>query len=463
MPCGASGSELLDARDRRSALIAGWCASRTGASPPGPVVFASLAIPGAEKAPPGAGLALAAGVEAFRHGLGPGRLAELDRDSDALGPWAALEVDVAPDEAKRFAILVEETLPYGRLLDLDVYGDGGAPLDRAALGLPQRACLACDAPARECIRAGRHGAAVLAARVDTLLAPLAPEASFPATLAAALERGAREELDLTPKPGLVDRRDGGSHPDLSYEAMLRSIERLPLYFDELLAAGGATPAPAPRPDPREARAGGGRSLAACVAAGTRAEERMRRAAGSNAHRGLIFLGGLLVLAASDAARDGERPEESVLRRRVAALAADVLDLTAPSRADTPGARARRAHGVGGIVGEALGGLPAVFDAALPAFRATLARSGDRRRAALRAMAALMGRLEDTTALHRAGAAGLARVRDDGAHLAALLDAGGDPDATLSRWNDEYRRERLTMGGVADCLAVTLALADAVPA
>jgi hypothetical protein len=26
------------------------------------------------------------------------------------------------------------------------------------------------------------------------------------------------------------------------------------------------------------------------------------------------------------------------------------------------------------------------------------------------------------------------------------------------WNDDYRRERLTMGGVADRLAVTLALA-----
>ena len=74
----------------------------------------------------------------------------------------------------------------------------------------------------------------------------------------------------------------------------------------------------------------------------------------------------------------------------------------------------------------------------------------------------MERVEDTTALHRAGAAGLARIRWDGARLAALLDAGEDPDARLAEWNDDYRRERLTMGGVADCLAVTLALAARAP-
>ena len=447
MPSGASGSELLETRDRRAALIAGWPgAPETGApaAPPRPLVFASLAVPGAEKSPPGAGLALAAGVEALRRALGPGGWEELDRGIDALGPWAALRARGGPEAVKRLAAALEASLPFGRLLDLDVYVTGGRPLDRAALGLPQRRCLLCDRPARECIRAQRHDAGGLAARAAALLAPLAPAALPAAALASALARGALEELDLTPKPGLVDRRDSGSHPDLTYPAMRRSARLLPLYFDELVAVRG--------------RAGG--DLAACVDAGRRAEERMRRAAGSNAHRGLIFLGGLLVLAACDAAREGEGADQPALRRRVADLAAGFLGLTAPLREDTPGARARRAHGVGGILGEALAGLPAVFDAALPAHRTMLAASGDRRRAALRAMAALMTSVEDTTALHRAGAEGLARVRADGARLAALLDAGEDPDPALTRWNEVYRGERLTMGGVADCLAVTLALAGA---
>ena len=112
----------------------------------------------------------------------------------------------------------------------------------------------------------------------------------------------------------------------------------------------------------------------------------------------------------------------------------------------------------GILGEALAGLPSIFDTALPAYHATVAQCGDRRRAALRAMAALMGSVEDTTALHRAGRAGLERLRDDGKRLAVLLDAGEEPDAHLARWNEDYRRVGLTMGGVADCLALTLAFA-----
>jgi triphosphoribosyl-dephospho-CoA synthase len=449
MPSGASASELLVARDRRAALIGALRAGRpsgAAAGPPRSLLFASLAIPGAEKSPPGAGIALAAGVEAARRALGPEAWEELDRGLDVLGPWAAVEFAAEPGAVKRLAAGVEASLPFGRLLDLDVYVDGGRPLDRAALGLPQRTCLVCAEPARECIRAARHPASALAARVAELLEPLTPWRSPAAALGAALVRGACEELDLTPKPGLVDRLDCGSHPDLSYDVMRRSVDLLPLYFDELVALRGGADGPG--------------DLGACIAAGRWAEARMRRSAGSNAHRGFIFLGGLLVLAACDAVRAGEATDEPALRRRTADLAAAFVAATAPAREDTPGARARRAHGVAGILGEALAGAPSVFGAALPAFRATLGASGDRRRAALRAMAALMERVEDTTALHRAGAAGLARIRRDGARLAALLDAGEDPDARLAEWNDDYRRERLTMGGVADCLAVTLALAGA---
>jgi hypothetical protein len=75
------------------------------------------------------------------------------------------------------------------------------------------------------------------------------------------------------------------------------------------------------------------------------------------------------------------------------------------------------------------------------------------------MAALMCRLEDTTTLHRGGRAGLERIRSDGARLSELLARGEDPVVHLARWNDEYRAIGLTMGGVADCLALAIALAE----
>jgi len=455
MRSGASRSDLLAARDRRAALIVELCARRTGEGipdPPRALVFASLAIPGSAKTPGGAGVALARGVEALRLALANRAPEERDRGTDVLGPWAALAVAGEPEAVKRLAVGTEEALPFGRLLDLDVYGADALPVDRATLGLPPRPCLVCPEPARECILLKRHGAEELAARVAAILEPLGPARCPAAALAAALVRGAQEELDLTPKPGLVDRRDSGSHPDLTYDAMARSVELLPLYFDELVALRD-----------RDCTGGAGScavaahgALGACIAAGRRAEARMGRAAGSNAHRGLIFLGGLVVIAACDACREGETVSGAALRPRVAGLAREFCGGSAVRETNTPGERARREHGVQGILGEALAGLPSVFDTALPAYRATYALRGDRRRAALRAMAALMGGVEDTTALHRAGRAGLDRLRADGERLAALLDAGEEPDAHLSRWNDDYRRAGLTMGGVADCLALTLA-------
>ena len=44
-------------------------------------------------------------------------------------------------------------------------------------------------------------------------------------LADALSIGLRVELDLTPKPGLVDRWDSGSHDDLDYRLMIRIRSR----------------------------------------------------------------------------------------------------------------------------------------------------------------------------------------------------------------------------------------------
>lgn len=292
----------------------------------------------------------------------------------------------------------------------------------------------------------------------------------PHIMAGALVFGARAELDLTPKPGLVDRSDNGSHPDLDHTRMVRSIELLPRYYQELI----------------DIRTGAGRwvpasdSLAACIDAGRRAEARMEEAIGTNAHRGYIFLSGLMLLAAcelagedsADAAgrppaggaagavvglssRDGEN--DSVvppygLRRAVISVARQFFAAGRRPAADHPGARVRAALGLGGVRAEALAGLPSVFEAGLPAYLA--ARSDF---AAFRALAALMQNVEDTTAVLRCGLAGLARLRRDGAVLRALLDRGDDPRPVLAAWNEEYRAQRLTMGGVADCLALVFAL------
>lgn len=256
------------------------------------------------------------------------------------------------------------------------------------------------------------------------------------SLAAALLRGLTAELSLTPKPGLVDLWDNGSHADLSLPKMLASIALLQVYFQELIAALTV-----------------GESQGALIAIGRRAEARMLARLGTNTHKGGIFLGGLLLTAY---ARAGSG-EPQALRPAVAAVAGEILAQLHPE--PSHGAAARQTYRVGGILAEARSGLPGLFDIALPAWQASLARWGQPLRAGFAMLAALMQRVEDTTALHRCGPPGLERLRRDGRALELLLNRGQDPLPLLRQLNADYQRLNLTMGGVADLLGLAFGYLD----
>ena len=90
-------------------------------------------------------------------------------------------------------------------------------------------------------------------------------------LAEQLVGGLRLELDLTPKPGLVDRWNNGSHSDLNYPLMAHSIDMLGGYFSDFAAGleAGLTTEPLRR-------------------VAMEAEARMLAQFGTNTHRGAIF-------------------------------------------------------------------------------------------------------------------------------------------------------------------------------
>lgn len=96
---------------------------------------------------------------------------ELEWGIDLLGPFSLLNAEVEPEAAKAWGIRLEGEEPFARLLDLDLYDRQGSPLDRASLGFPQRPCLICPEPARECIRLGRHPLETVLERVHELLRP----------------------------------------------------------------------------------------------------------------------------------------------------------------------------------------------------------------------------------------------------------------------------------------------------
>jgi holo-ACP synthase CitX len=167
MSCARSGNEYLAARDARHERVLAACRlARQRAE--GVVIVVSVNVPGPEKNRPG----LEGLVERGTAALGaPGIEGTLVfAGTDLLGPYRILIASGPAVRIKAAAIDLEDRLPGGRVLDVDVLAPDGEPVDRRTLGLAPRCCYACDRPARECILLERHSLAELLAAVDAHLA-----------------------------------------------------------------------------------------------------------------------------------------------------------------------------------------------------------------------------------------------------------------------------------------------------
>lgn len=271
----------------------------------------------------------------------------------------------------------------------------------------------------------------------------AGDVAAPARIGRLAVRALYHEAVLFPKPGLVSARDSGAHRDMSLATFYRSIVALRGYFPAMAALGAAR---APW-----------RSL---VAHGQAAETVMLRATGGvNTHRGAIFHLGL-VCAAAGALAARRRPATA---RAICAWVRHewshpILEGLAHSDEDSHGLRMARAHGAGGARTEAASGFASVRRNALPAYRAALAATGDRERAGVQALFALIARVVDSNILWRAGPAGLAFAQRSAQRFLAGggVHAPGWRDAALVL-HAAFVARGLSPGGSADLLAVTLML------
>jgi triphosphoribosyl-dephospho-CoA synthetase len=250
-------------------------------------------------------------------------------------------------------------------------------------------------------------------------------------LVESLVKGAALELYLTPKPGLVDLADCGSHPDLSLSTMECSIHSVADYLLELYRSLST-----------------GERFEHQIAIAKRAERSMHAILGTNTHKGYLFLSGLLLIAHWHAGS----PDERSLRATISSLANDFFDTHGEK--STNGHHAGKRFRAGGIVREVLDGFPSLFNAALPAFRASADRHGCLRTASFAMLAQLMQTVEDTTTLHRSNIFGLSRIRRDGLALERIMAEGGDYASFLDNLNRLYILKSITMGGVADMLALS---------
>lgn len=252
-----------------------------------------------------------------------------------------------------------------------------------------------------------------------------PESSIPYLVADLAERALRLELDTTPKPGLVDRRDNGAHKDMDYALMSKSISALRPYLTRLAVESAKDIDPAKIKE-----------------IGIEAEKAMLKATGRvNTHKGALFCIGLSVAVASYLASTTGSVQAYSFKELVSRVASEI-----PSAEGTHGAEARRSFKVRGALENARLAYPELFSDWLPYYRGL---ENDPHRCH-KTLLHIMTTLDDTNILHRRGEEGLARAKSEAARLLEDFSESG-----LSSLNKDFIRENISPGGSADMLSLTI--------
>ena len=262
-----------------------------------------------------------------------------------------------------------------------------------------------------------------------------------------------EEVDTTPKPGLVDLYSNGAHTDMDAAAFRRSADALRPFFVKMAREGLSFDGSAQE------------LFMGLMGVGMDAEQAMYEAThGVNTHKGAIFTFGIFCAAAGRCVKEqraitalGLLEMEQEMTVRV--LTAELEKLRGSIRTpgiETHGERNLHRYGTAGCRGEAIEGYPGVFGIALPVLRAGLADGRDWNRVKLQALLTLMAHTEDSNILSRHNPAVLGAVQEE---MREFLRCGGayreDAVRLLEEMDADYSRRGISAGGCADLLAAAV--------
>ena len=405
-----------------------------------PIISFSLNIPGPVKDSPLIRRGFEAGVLALDHRLPKGKVIARQIIHAVTGCEAIYVMNLDAVAAKKITTAIEDDHPLGRLFDMDVIGLNLQKLDREVVGGKSRNCLICGAPGRSCASRRLHTVAQLQQKVHDILSDYFRRKDREKIGSWAVQ-SLLDEVCTTPKPGLVDHRNSGSHQDMDIFTFIASAASLGPYFETCVGIGQCTQAAPPEETFLKLRQ-----------AGLRAEETMQETtAGVNTHKGAIFTMGLLCGSAGRLWNPEGTWNLSEIFQEISHMTKKELcsELNRLG-SDTVGERLYHENGISGIRGEAAAGFPSVETMGLPVFRQLLAQGLDKNMAGAVTLLHLIANVIDTNMISRGGLEGARR----GAEAAGRLIAPGHcPTWTeIAALDQQFIAENLSPGGCADLLA-----------
>jgi triphosphoribosyl-dephospho-CoA synthase len=291
-------------------------------------------------------------------------------------------------------------------------------------------------------------------RITTALLPDAPRDAL--DVSGAIGRLAAlalvRELELTPKPGLVDRANSGSHRDMDCRTFQASIEAVAPWFPLFFQRGVEACEQAPAVFLRHLRVDG-----------VDCERAMFNAtAGVNTHKGSVFSFGLLCAAAGRLHGRGEVIDRDAVCTEVAQLCDGLVqkELVDPAAARTVGEQLYWTHGLTGARGEAQNGFITARTHGVAPYLLARANAATDEQALFEALLHLMANNQDTNLVSRGGLEGLDFVQAEARRLlASPVPLLRHRKAQLATLDQALIARNLSPGGSADLLAVSWFLAN----
>lgn len=253
------------------------------------------------------------------------------------------------------------------------------------------------------------------------------------------------EVWASPKPGLVDRENTGSHKDMTYQNFVDSARALQHCFTQCAQAGQQHSDDLPL------------LVARLRSIGLAGEAAMYQATGGvNTHKGAIFSMGILCAATASVSLHQTEYDETLksLQSTAASIAAELL--ADDSAEQTNGKRVLQQTGTGGIRAEASSGFDTAFSVGLPSLTEALQSGLCENDAMVYTLLRIIAATEDSNLVHRGGMEGMDFTKRE----ARKLTEGGPAAMNLTAVRETDRKfieKNLSPGGSADLLALTLFL------
>lgn len=230
------------------------------------------------------------------------------------------------------------------------------------------------------------------------------------------------EVDVTPKPGLVDKNNNGAHNDMSRELFLKSAISIKPYFASMCTE-----------DADELKQ-----------IGIEAEREMYIATeGVNTHKGAIYSLGLLCASVYLT----QSRDIRVICDKVSELSKHIDN----DNLNTNGYKVFKEYGLKGAKGEAESGFINVREFALPVYERFVKTDGENI-AAVKTLLSLIANVDDTNVVSRGGIDVAKNVKEKSAKILNNFSIEKVID-----FDNELIDCNVSPGGCADLLAVTIFL------